>query len=100
MKQKEKIKKILSNYLSHIPMREDIAENLIEDLDQLLQAEREECAKEMLSELNDNQKKIYQAFTQCFMDESFHIDKFLLWVVKEMNVEQSIFLREHNQVSN
>ena len=69
-----------------------------DNLDQLINSVKEECAKGYVKNLNDTQKEIYNAFIQCFENESYNIDKFLLWVVKRVNVEQSIFLHEHNQI--
>jgi len=38
----------------------------------------------------------YQAVSQCKQEFTMNIDKLLLWVIKNKNVEQSMFLNEHN----
>ena len=52
----------------------------------------------IVDELNKTQLELFKAFIQCFEDESYNIDKFLLWLIKNRNVEKSVFLHDHNQI--
>ena len=69
-------------------------EFLTTKLDQLVNLTRDE----QIVELNESQRNIYNAFIQCFEDKGYHIDKFLFWIIKNVNVEQSVFLHNHNQI--
>ncbi|MEE9571529.1 MAG: hypothetical protein V3W20_00605 [Candidatus Neomarinimicrobiota bacterium] len=63
------------------------------EYDQLINSVKEEH----LAELSDSQKEIYNAFVQYFDGGSYNIDGFLLWIVRNRNVEQSIYLNKYNQ---
>ncbi len=58
------------------------------ELEKAVKAER----KRYLKNLNDSQKEVYNAFIQCFEDETYNIDKFLIWLVRNRDVKQSIYL--------
>lgn len=65
----------------------------------LLQADEEDyiTGDTIFQPTDINRGKIFQAVFQSFNDGVFNIDKFLLWLTKEYDCSQSLFLHDYGK---